>query len=624
MPESQALQPELFYRSLFANALDGVLITDENGWIQFASASITTLLGFAPEEIKGTNTFEYTHPDDKELAYTSFKDEVMQAPRVKFISIRLRQKSGDWIWTMVRGHNLMNDPHVRGIVIYCSDDTMRRQADEALLESEKRLQESEQFYRNLSYYSLDGIVLTDREGILIYSGPSVERIAGYKPEELIGRHLFEFIHPDDIPLARNEFTKELNRKSRASFVSVRLRFAPGQWVWCIVRGHNLLHTPGINAMLLYFTNDSKRKEAEDRLRHSEEEFRKLIGSLQMGIIVQNAKGELIFANKSAQEIIGMSDQALQGTTTKDPRWKVIHDDGTEFPWNERPSYIALQTGKPVRDVTMGVWRPDKGSWVWTLTSAEPNLDENGNVINVVVSFTDITEQKRLARQLMQQELLKQKQLTQATIDGQEKERLEIGKELHDNINQHLSTTRLYLEVAREKASGEVLEMINYSHQTLASIINQIRLLSQSLVPPTLGDLGLVESVQELCDTLKRTHKYQAEVYARHFNEDVLPDSLQVMLFRIVQEQVNNIIRHAEARKILVRLQSDAEYIVLTITDDGKGFDPSSYKKGLGFSNISNRAGLFNGQVQIDSAPGTGCVLTVSIPLDTQPGEDDLI
>lgn len=84
----------------------------------------------------------------------------------------------------------------------------------------------------------------------------------------------------------------------------------------------------------------------------------------------------------------------------------------------------------------------------------------GNIINVICSFADITEQKRLASELIEQEIQKQKQITQATIDAQEKERREIGKELHDNINQHLNTTRLYLEVAKEKASGEVLEMIS--------------------------------------------------------------------------------------------------------------------------------------------------------------------
>jgi two-component system sensor histidine kinase UhpB len=87
-----------------------------------------------------------------------------------------------------------------------------------------------------------------------------------------------------------------------------------------------------------------------------------------------------------------------------------------------------------------------------------------------------------------------------------------------------------------------------------------------------------------------------------------------MIFRITQEQVNNIIRHAEAHTIYIKLESDAEYVVLTISDDGIGFDPVSYKKGLGITNITNRASLFNGIVEIDAAKGKGCKLSVIIPL----------
>ena len=88
-----------------------------------------------------------------------------------------------------------------------------------------------------------------------------------------------------------------------------------------------------------------------------------------------------------------------------------------------------------------------------------------------------------------------------------------------------------------------------------------------------------------------------------------------MLFRITQEQVNNIVRHVRAGSIHIKLQSYAEYIILTISDDGKGFDPDNYIKGQSFSNIINRASLFNGKVEIEATPGKGCLLLVIIPLE---------
>jgi len=130
-------QSELFYRSLFSNSLDGVLLTDERGWITFASPSITPILGYSIDEITGTNTFEYAHPDDRDLAVAAFMDEVNNAPKTKFISIRLLKKSGDWLACLVRGHNLMENPNVRGIVVYFYDDTMRKETEPALIQSEQ-------------------------------------------------------------------------------------------------------------------------------------------------------------------------------------------------------------------------------------------------------------------------------------------------------------------------------------------------------------------------------------------------------------------------------------------------------------------------------------------------------
>ncbi len=737
MAEQHLQQSELFYRNLIADSLDGILLTDETGIISFASPSVTKLLGYETYELTGRSAFEYVYPDDRETAFTTFGEEVRMQPQVKFINVRLLKKDGSAVWCIVRGHNLLHNPYVSRMAVYFYDDTLRKSAEEALIQSgrrlrtqatilknvtdvivttdparvvtswnkvtekltgisseeaigkpfreiidtdyspythdqvadivaahgiwrgeisfegsggekkhllhtvsllqneegenigllgvgkditerkkiEARLQESELFYRNLISHSLDGIVLTDRNGQVIYSAPSVTKLSGYEPQHLLGHSIFEFVHPDDYSLASRAFFTEINKESSIDYIVVRLKHSSNDWVWCTVRGHNLLDNPVFNAFVVYFTNDTKRKEIEDQLKESEHHFRNLIYNLSQGIVLQNEKGEVTVCNKAAEQILGITEAELLGATSYETRWNAIHEDGSPFPGHTHPASEAIRTKKPVHDVVMGVYRQSLGDRIWVLVSADPTLNSSGSVVNVIISFTDITEQKRLSQELIEQEIHKQKLLTQATIDGQEKERREIGKELHDNINQHLTTTRLYLEVAKEKASGEVLEMIRLAHKNLAAIITEIRQLSQSLVPPTLGDLGLVESVYDLSDSLKRAHTFQIEFLHRHFNEEELPGNLKLMLFRIIQEQVNNIVRHANANSIQIRLQSDAEYIILSIVDDGKGFDTTNFRKGLGLSNISNRAGLFNGKVEIEAAPGQGCVLSVIIPLE---------
>lgn len=738
--EEKLRESELFYRNLFVNSQDGILRVDAQGIITFASPSITPILGYEIGEMTGHSCFSFVHPNDVNLAKEALTTEIQNATTIEFISVRVKKKDGDWLWCIVRGHNLLENPQIQGVVVTFYNDTFRKKTEEALMESETRfrrqatilhnvndiivttdldrvvtswnhvvekmtgisaeaaigkpfryvieteyfpytneqvisivssqgiwkgevsfmgadgekkyllttisllrddegkrigllgvgkditeskkttakLEESELFYRNLITHSLDGIVLTDKEGNIRYCSPSIRKISGYDIAELLGRKIFEFVHPDDRTFSFSAFEEEVRKESKVSYLSMRLLHSSGEWVWCTVRGHNLLDNPVFNSFIIYFTNDSKRKAIEDQLRESESRFRNLIQHVRQGVILQDENGRMIIANQAALDLLGVTKEQLLGTDSMDPRWNVIHEDGSDFPGHTHPVPMALQTGKPVRDVVMGVYRPLAGDRVWLLVNAEPITGEDGKVGSVVCSFTDITEQKKLAQQLIDQEIQEQKQITQATIDAQEKERREIGKELHDNINQHLNTTRLYLEVAREKAEGEIKEMIQLAHKNLSGIVHEIRQLSQSLVPPTLGDLGLVESIQDLCDGLRRSHKFVIDFQYRHFQEDHIPGNLRLSLFRIIQEKISNIIRHSEASKIAIRLQSDAEHIFLTIIDNGIGFDPSVTKEGLGLGNIRTRTELFNGKMHIKTAPGEGCELSVTIPFHQEP------
>lgn len=494
-----------------------------------------------------------------------------------------------------------------GYLAIGKDITERKQA-------EARLQESELFYRNLIAHSLDGIVLTDEAGVINYCSPSVERVSGYNPALLLGHRIFEFIHPDDVALAVEAYEAELRNNKPVHYKSLRLMHASGQWVWCTVRGHNLMNNPVFHSVVIYFADDSKRKAMEDKLRESERRVSTLIRNLHFGVILQDPSGKMIMANQAALDLLGVTENQLLGTDSMDPRWNVIHEDGSDFPGQFHPVPEVIRTRRPVRDVVMGVYRPLTNDRIWLLVNAEPVFDVHDQLLNVVSSFADITEQRRLAHELIEQEIQKQRQITQATIDAQEKERIEIGKELHDNINQHLNTTRLYLEVAKEKATGEVLKMITRAHTNMAGIINEIRQLSQSLVPPTLGDLGLAESIRDLCDAIRRTQKFRITFSCRHFEETPVPENLRLTLFRIIQEKISNIIRHADASKVSIRLQNDAEHVILTVVDNGQGFDPKTAKEGLGLKNIRTRTALFNGKMELKTAPGEGCTMTVTIPL----------
>ena len=243
------------------------------------------------------------------------------------------------------------------------------------------------------------------------------------------------------------------------------------------------------------------------------------------------------------------------------------------------------------------------------------FDHTGKISRMVGSMQDITEKRGLEKKLLKQELDKQKLVAQAVVNAQEKERAEIGKELHDNVNQILSTAKLYLELARTE-EDERLDLINRSTDNISNAINEIRNISRSLVPPSVGDLGLIDSIQDLVENIRATKRLQVSFNYEGEIDELLDEKRKLMLFRIVQEQVNNVLRHSHATHLQILLNAAGNLIDLTISDDGQGFDMEKVKlkKGVGLSNIISRAELFNGKVAIKTAPGKGCLLNINVPI----------
>jgi PAS domain S-box-containing protein len=493
-----------------------------------------------------------------------------------------------------------------GIMSVGRDITDRKLADEKLKQSEK-------FYRSLIADSLDGMLLLNPNGDITFVSPSIRHILGYQPEEVAGRNAFEFVHPDDATWAWDAFQREVAENPEVKYIIIRLQKKNGEWLWCSVRGHNLLSNPYVNSLAIYFHDETLRKKASDDLKQSEKRFRTLIQDLQIGISLFNARGELVMCNATYSGLLNSSEEAMLGKRVLELFPEAYREDGTPFKAEERPLYLALHTKRPVRDAVMGLDLGASGERTWLLINIDLVLDENGQIVQVINSAIDITERKKLEQRLIDEQINKQKQLTQASIDGQEKERKEIGKELHDNIGQQLTTTKLFLDMAKSSADDTTNEMISMALKGISDVINEIRSMSRSLMPPTLGDLGLMESIGDLVETISRTQYLHIDLDDYEFDELRVPDNKKVMLFRIIQEQLNNIVKHAEARRVSVMLRNDKPFLLLEIKDDGKGFDPKVVKKGLGLTNMRNRAELFGGEVKIVSSEGKGCTLTVKVP-----------
>jgi signal transduction histidine kinase len=226
---------------------------------------------------------------------------------------------------------------------------------------------------------------------------------------------------------------------------------------------------------------------------------------------------------------------------------------------------------------------------------------------------NITEKVHLENSLNEERQIRQQQITEAVITGQEKERTELGQELHDNINQILASTKLYLECAMKSEVPRV-DLIEESRWLIEKAMVEIRNLSKSLLPPSLGEVGLLQALSELAGNIKQVNELSISIDWQDLDENELSNKLKLAIFRIVQEQLNNVIKHAAAGNVVISVKKIQDNIQVSVKDDGCGFDTSVKRNGVGLRNITSRAEVNNGLAIIDSKPGEGCELIVNLPV----------
>jgi len=235
---------------------------------------------------------------------------------------------------------------------------------------------------------------------------------------------------------------------------------------------------------------------------------------------------------------------------------------------------------------------------------------DGNAYRVIGSMHDITKQKTLEESLEREIKLKEMQIAEATEDAKETERSEIGKELHDNVNQLLGASKLYLEMAKRGGKDSRMYLSRSSEYTLIAI-EEIRKLSKGLTTNAIKDLGLCAAIENIRRDTMEVNAVKIVFNVENFIENSVNDEFKLNIYRIIQEQINNILKHAKATEVGIKLLQNKKSIKLIISDNGIGFDTGKKRNGIGIDNIKSRAASYNGAADFISQPGSGCVLTAT-------------
>jgi len=290
------------------------------------------------------------------------------------------------------------------------------------------------------------------------------------------------------------------------------------------------------------------------------------------------------------------------------------------------SRVLNGLNKLITERTSATWEEEyrfkrsDGEYTYVYDRGHILYDDEKGSIRMIGATQDISARKSIElrlldseRKLLQERLHRQKEITAAVLKAQENERAAIGKELHDNLNQVLGAAKLYIEIARaDEQNSEVY--LEKASVYIVSVIEQIRKISKTLANPGTMIMGLSESINILLDDVRVIHPLKIEFLDDGMDDSELEDRLQLDIFRIVQEQLNNILKHSGATHATIHLAKNKKEVVVDIFDNGKGNDLSQPNKGVGILNIISRAELCHGKVIIASKPGQGYELKVTLPL----------
>ncbi|MCX6248194.1 MAG: PAS domain S-box protein [Bacteroidetes bacterium] len=281
---------------------------------------------------------------------------------------------------------------VNGVGISTIDLTAQKNAENALKESQETVVKNEHMMRHFIETVPVGIIKWGVDGTIYEVNSRFLEITGYTNEDILEKRINWFMLSKEYSERDQEASREYALTGKCYPYEKIIISKNGNPVNILIS--SVMVDSASRIGIAFLSDVTDRKRMEEALRESEEKFREMIWGMQVGVLLQGPDAEILISNPKSLELLGLTEDQLFGKTSFDPDWNVIHEDGSNFPGSAHPVPLSIATRKPVRDVVMGVFRPSRKDRVWLLVCAEPLVNEDGIVKQVVCTFIDISERKK--------------------------------------------------------------------------------------------------------------------------------------------------------------------------------------------------------------------------------------
>jgi PAS domain S-box-containing protein len=362
----------------------------------------------------------------------------------------------------------------------------------------------------------------------------------------------------------------------------------------------------------------RTREAEANLRAAARQWEATFDAMNDDVCLVDKEQKILRCNAAMTKLLGKPYSEIIGRHC----WEVVH--GTTAPVDECPFTHMTENGSREEVV---LWKGDR----CLHHAVDPVLDEAGRVNGAVQIFSDITERKRAQEALkkahkeleqrVEERTAELRRLSSQLIDVQEAESKRIARELHDGIGQLLAAIKLGLENAisklPENTAMESVESLKALIPLMQEVSDEVRKIHRNLRPSLLDDLGIIATISWFCREFERLHSDIRIEKQINIEKKGVPDSLKTVIFRILQEALNNVSKHAKADVVRVALTRADDQIELFIEDNGQGFDIDhalsleGLERGFGLTSMKERAELLGGSFAIESTPGAGTTIRAS-------------
>ena len=619
-------QEELFksgkkFASIFHLSPSPMVISDiATGKYIDVNRAFTNRTGYSREETIGVSSLAlrmWVNPEDRQKII----ETLMAEEEVDNIEVLMRSKSGN-ILNVLLSVRFIETGRERYLLTLCDDITDRKRAEDALKNSHRRLDEIIDFLPDATF-------VVDRDGKVITWNRSTERMTGISKADMIGRGDYEYaipfygqrrpvlvdlaLMPDDV--FENNHYENVYRQGDTLFAEAyvpRTYGGKGAFMWGTAS--RLRDASGNIIGAIESVRDiTGRRRMDEELRESEKKYRTFFSTSRDCVFITSIDGMWIDMNDAAIELFGYSsrDELMQ-----------VHISDLYVKKEDRTKNINILMEKGYnRDYPVDMRRKD-GGVINALITSIVQYDLDGRATGLMGTVKDITRRRKAEEEIMRAQ--EQMRAFAARLQMvREEERKHIAREIHDELGGSLTGIKMDFSVLaktackikEESLKNSLLNQIRITTKLVDDTIRTVRKISAELRPGILDDLGILAALEwQLNDFQKRTGIHCEWISS--LKEIDMDEHETMALFRIFQETLTNVFRHADATEVHVRFCAKENNYVLEVKDNGKGITKNNTdnKMSLGLLGMRERALAVGGLINVEGRSGSGTKVTVEIPV----------